>query len=165
MNLVVRPLRDTFNDLGSLTALLHAERDDLNRDERGVYDLFDELAFETDLTLVALEGIHVVGFVALKRGLSDARHHVADLRIHVARKYRGSGVGSKLLRRALFWADRNGIERTVATPYVPLGHEWRRDPKVRWFRSFGFFSEALMHKAAQLRDGSFIDAALLARTT
>jgi RimJ/RimL family protein N-acetyltransferase len=158
-HVVVRPIRPA--DEMSLAYLLIGEREDMNRTEVGALDLLDELSDHTDLTLVALDGDRLAGFVALRRGRKHSDQHVAQLRIHVARRHRSNGVGEKLLRRATFWADRKGIERIVATPYISdLDDE---PAKLGFFKKHGFKIEGEARKFARLLDCTYIDAALMAR--
>lgn len=171
-HVVVRPLSTppVGWELGSLERLLADEAVDLNRSYDDAMELSIELQLDTDLTLVAVDGRRVVGFVALRTSDRPSSSHVAQLRIHVARDYRSNGVGHKLLRRALLWADRNGgIERIVATPYLAAQQFWPIIPeaasKVAFFRRHGFHWEGLQRRGARLLDGTYTDVGLLARVT
>jgi GNAT superfamily N-acetyltransferase len=120
----------------------------------------DALSPAPNLSLIAKDGDCIVGFAHFQCG-TFAASHAATIRIHVTDTYRYTGVGSKLLRRTLLWADRNGVERIAATPYVIP--EFEPSPKTDFFRKHGFVLEGYAKKFARRADGSFADAALMAR--
>lgn len=174
MSVIVRGYRFGSDDWEQLDELIEAEAGDLNRDEwdalelsRKLQELADpnSLGRRTSNLLLAYDGDRLAGFVALRRHYGDRHDHIADLRLHVRREYRSNGVGAKLLRRALWWADRNNITRVVATPYLdpnrpPLA--WVSKP-VDFFEQHGFDLEGVQYKAARLLDGTYTDVALMAR--
>jgi L-phenylalanine/L-methionine N-acetyltransferase len=115
----------------------------------------------TAATFGAYEGSAVVGFSTLARGSAPARH-AATLRLHVDHRRRGVGIGTRLLTAALEHADETtDIRRVVSTPYLPADASGFR--KVAFFNRHGFTLEGIARKFARLEDGTFVDAALMAR--
>jgi GNAT superfamily N-acetyltransferase len=173
---VVRGYRFGVDDWEGLDQFMQDEAADMNLDEWDALELRsrledsvepNSLGERTNLLLLALDGERVLGIAAIRRGASDRNQHVGMLRLHVRAENRSNGVGAKLLQRALWWADRNGITRTVALPYVrsaPVVHPRRRSV-CRLLRAKGFALEGVQRNAARLLDGSFTDVAVMARVT
>lgn len=85
-----------------------------------------------------------------------AERHVAHIGLSVTRGYRGSGVGSELLREAVRWADKTGILTRIEVV------NYSTNPRGRaWQQSFGFVEEGVKRRAIR-RDGEWIDLHLLA---
>lgn len=72
-----------------------------------------ELDYDRVLPILAWAGEEVVGDATLHRGRAGARRHVAEVRIVVARKYRGRSLGTMLLHELLNIARQTGLERVV----------------------------------------------------
>lgn len=168
MSAVVRPIRP--GDV--LYYLAHAEAADLNRETDAALEYVLDLRDGADLLLVAVDGKEIVGFVALTRGPAPRHDHKASLRLHVRADRRANGVGAKLLTRALVWSDRSGVTRVEAQPYVTVLDRGADGPNscriadrrtINFFREHGFRLEGVARRATKLVDGSFTDAALMAR--
>jgi L-amino acid N-acyltransferase YncA len=102
----------------------------------------------------------LLGIAMVEQGSGPAEH-AGTVRVHVRIAARGRGVGTSLLEGILDKADIRGLERLVATPYLPddASGAW----KVALFNRHGFTLEGIARKFARLEDGTFVDAALMAR--
>jgi RimJ/RimL family protein N-acetyltransferase len=113
---------------------------------------------ERGLILLAMAGDAVVGVLDLWAGERPEYRHAGRLGMSVARKWRGRGVGRKLLTRA--------IEEARAWPgFARLELEcvvWNT-PAIALYESLGFVIEATMAKAINLR-GTPEDMLLMALT-
>jgi GNAT superfamily N-acetyltransferase len=149
------------SDWYPLEGFIRDAREALNRDLDGAIELTYQLWTGSDV-YVAMDGrARMAGLVALTPGRKDSDGHIAQLRIHVRPKYRGDGLGSRLLKAAIEYADATGIRRIVATPY--MGEGWAA--KERFFRRHGFLLEGMQTYGARLLDGTLVDTGLFARTT
>lgn len=110
--------------------------------------------------VVAVAEADVVGYAVIERGAGPASH-AGTLRVSVAEGLRSGGIGTLLLETALEAADKQGITRIVATPYLPADASGFR--KVAFFNRHGFTLEGIARRFARLEDGTFVDAALMAR--
>ena len=167
MTPVVRPWRLNANlsEVWELDDFMSREASELNRDSNSAFALADQLRREADLFLVAWDGKRIAGFVALTRGGVPGYLHTASLRVHVGRDYRGSGVGTKLLERALFWADRNDIIRVEATPYLAKSACFLPGlpSAAKFLQRHGFTLEGRKRSAVRGLDGELFDIAVMAR--
>jgi L-amino acid N-acyltransferase YncA len=152
--------RLTNDDWNDLYILLSNEREALNRTPSEVAQLHDTLEGDlyTEVWVARNPEGGMTGFVALHLGRKVSDRHTASLRIHVAEEARGAGLGSKLLKTALKWADANGITRITATPYVQ--DDFQR--KLGFFTQHGFASEGYMRGAVKVA-GQLVDVTQLAR--
>jgi GNAT superfamily N-acetyltransferase len=164
----IRTLKYAGPDSRAMAGFLRKEAASMNRG--GTMQDFAELlagVLQANVTFVAEDGKKFVGFASLKRGSGPAEH-AGTVRVHVTEKQRAGGVGSQLLTALLEWADEKGLERVVATPYVK---DWSIEGtsctlaqrKVAFFEKHGFTVEGRATRFARLLDGSFTDAALMAR--
>jgi GNAT superfamily N-acetyltransferase len=149
--------RLTNDDWDELYFLLSDGREELNRTHFEVVDLHDKLRDDahTEVWLARGSDGRVDGFVALHLGRKASDRHTASLRIHLAADARGNGLGSKLMKVALKWADENGITRITATPYL--------SSRVSFFNQHGFDMEGIARNAARLQGGEYVDVIQLAR--
>lgn len=156
----------TTEDKRAIEEFVWLAREELNRTQMEAGDLGTDLA--TDYgngswthTWIARgdEGGGIIGFVALHQGRKRSDRHTASLRIHIDQQHRGHGVGRDLLATALAWADKSGITRVTATPYVtPAG--LARD---LFFARHGFQHEGVMRGAVKINDTDLVNMTLLAR--
>jgi putative acetyltransferase len=114
---------------------------------------------QTDgLHLLALDQGRVIssaGIFAVNRG--PRTRHVGELGICVAADWHGRGVGSELMRRLLDWADHwAGYLR------IELGVYTDNEAALALYRKFGFVHEGTQ-RAYALRDGQYVDSAMMAR--
>jgi putative acetyltransferase len=96
--------------------------------------------------LLALEGPEVIGMLDLWAGDRRGTEHVARLGMSVARRWRGKGLGRRLLEQALAdarqWPDLCRVELEVV--------HWNA-PAINLYRRMGFVVEAAKAKAINLR--------------
>ena len=96
--------------------------------------------------LIALDGERVAGMVHVQAGLKSYENHAATLGISVAKDWRGSGVGRRLMTEAIskakMWDGFCRIELDV----VP----WNKNA-IALYASLGFKREAVKRKGVNLR--------------
>ena len=130
--------------------------DELFRTPEQQTELFREASVRGDLFLIAeFNGVRV-GEVNLRRGSREAFRHGAVLGISVAREWRGKGIGSALMRRAIKWAETEGRLRRVEL-YVYASNA----PAIRLYERFGFSTEGRRRSAVRVGD-RFVDDLLMA---
>jgi len=94
--------------------------------------------------LVALDGDRVVGSLSIeRRSAHPATDHVATFGMFVAASHRGRGIGVALMREALAWAGRFGVERIELTVYP------HNDAARGLYRRFGFVEEGRLVRHAK----------------
>ena len=100
---------------------------------------------------VALAGGEVVG----QLGLELRPYRVADLGMAVAARWRGRGVGSRLLQAGVEWA------RSVGSHKVSL-QVWPHNRAARnLYRKFGFVEEGVLRRHYPRRNGQLWDAVIM----
>jgi ribosomal protein S18 acetylase RimI-like enzyme len=90
--------------------------------------------------LLALRGDRLVGHVTIERDRHPVTRHVASLAIAVAADERGRGIGRRLMREAMDWAKRAGVEKIVLSVYP------HNEAAISLYRSFGFVEEGRLAK-------------------
>ena len=94
--------------------------------------------------LVAVDGDRVVGSLSIeRRDAHPATTHVATFGMFVSAPYRGRRIGVALMREALAWARRFGIERIELTVYP------HNDAAIALYRRFGFVEEGRLVRHAK----------------
>ena len=152
------------------------------RDARALRDLFAEVAAEgrwiraraarrtlreerrrtretwTDVRayLVADAAGEAVGSLEIVRERGAATAHVATFGMHVARTWRGRGVGSALLAEALRWAEAVGVRKVELCVYPDNA------AALALYASFGFREEGRLVRHSLRADG-FADEVLMGR--
>ena len=108
-----------------------------------------------DLQFVAMVGDNVVGWCDIVRGRHDAMRHSGVLAIGVVPDYRGRGIGSDLMRRAIASAWRRRLTR--------IGLTVRADNRaaIALYMRMGFKSEGVHRKAIRI-DGKYFDQLAMA---
>jgi ribosomal protein S18 acetylase RimI-like enzyme len=84
------------DQLSDVETLLHGPRD------------------EPPMYFVALDGSEVVGWVNLDRPSGEKLRHVVALTMGLLDEYRGLGIGSALLERAVDWAAEHGFRKVAS---------------------------------------------------
>jgi putative acetyltransferase len=175
-----REIRVTLADGRAL-----AVRDARRRDARGVCEMLDAVASESQATLVlrpgeatpadwrrriadvrraprglflvADAGGEVVGNLGLWPDANPASAHVAWVGMSVAAGWRSAGAGGALLETALAWAASAGFRRAV------LGAFPENARAIAFYERHGFVREGL--RAQQYRRGDrYHDEVLMARS-
>jgi L-amino acid N-acyltransferase YncA len=88
---------------------------------------------ETDI--VAIVDGRLVGHVNLQRERHPVTRHVASLSIAVVADRRGLGIGTRLMKEAVDWSRRAGVEKLVLAVYP------HNDAAIALYRRFGFVEE------------------------
>jgi L-amino acid N-acyltransferase YncA len=129
--------RDISEDAG-IDAWLH---------ELEIGEATSVLAVDTDST--------VVGYATVHRSLIPWSAHVAELRVLVAEKMRGKGLGRLLTQEAFNLALSEGLEKMIA--------QMTLDQKgaISTFESLGFRPEALLRDHVKDRNGNRHDLLIL----
>jgi RimJ/RimL family protein N-acetyltransferase len=108
-----------------------------------------DLPREDSLSLVAEAGGEIIGLA----GLDGVR--VSDLGMLVARKWRGRGVGTRLLRTCIAWAREQGAHK-ISLQVWPHNHA-----ALRLYKAFGFEQEGYLRKHYRRRNGELWDAVIM----
>jgi RimJ/RimL family protein N-acetyltransferase len=118
--------------------------------------LADYAATDNACYLVAESEGEIIGALSLKGGLRRAVRHAATLSMSVERDWRGQGVGSLLLERAIQWARSSGV-----LTRLELSVFTRNAPAIHLYEKFGFASEG-RRRQALFRDGEYHDDLIMA---
>ncbi len=113
--------------------------------------LADFAAADNSLYLIAESEGTLVGSLNCNGGRRRATRHVAELGMSVAKEWRGRGIGSRLMARAVEWARGTGIILRLQL-YVYVENA----PAIHLYEKFGFVVEGRLRKALY-RDGSYHD--------
>jgi putative acetyltransferase len=119
----------------------------------------DKLVDDSDsLSLVAVAGGHILASAGIfVRPASPRRRHAGTLGISVAVEWQRKGIGTRLMRELLHWADRwTNLQRIELTVYT------ENEPAIALYRKFGFETEGTL-RAFAIRDGAYVDAYGMAR--
>jgi RimJ/RimL family protein N-acetyltransferase len=101
-------------------------------------------------------GGRVVGLLTLSRGTWPKNAHVAELAMSCRGEFRGAGVGTALLTRAVDWA------RSVGVRKLTLGVFATNDRAMALYRKMGFAEEARL-RGQFVIEGKPVDDVLMAR--
>jgi RimJ/RimL family protein N-acetyltransferase len=127
----IRPARDADRlPLALLFAAVAEERDGIAT-EPPVDVEGRAAAWTLDGTLVAVAAGEVVGSLHI----DASRFGFGEIGMAVARPWRGQGVGSALLARAIDWARERGLHK------LSLGVFPHNDAAIALYRKFGFGEE------------------------
>jgi len=118
--------------------------------------LADFAASENSVFLVAESGGKIVGVLNCRGGSRRAVRHAAMLGISVDRDWRGKGIGSQLMARAIQWAKGTGIIKRIELAVFE-----RNSVAIQIYQKFGFEVEGKRRKAI-FRDGEYLDGLMMA---
>lgn len=105
---------------------------------------------------VALVDGEVIGWVQLEGREPAKLNHVVYLTMGLLDEYRGLGIGSKLMDRAVEWADDHGYVKVASN--IPATN----DSAVEFLTQSGWEKEALRPDHYQI-DGELVDEVLLSQ--
>jgi ribosomal protein S18 acetylase RimI-like enzyme len=110
---------------------------------------------ESRMFFVATVEDDVVGWAHLNAPELEKLSHTAELTVGVLEGYRGQGIGSRLLERALEWADEQNYEKLYQS--VPSTNE----QAIEFFEDRGWTVEAVRENHYKLGD-EYIDEVMMA---
>ncbi len=114
----------------------------------------DNLDYKRVLPLLALSGDRVVGNVTLHRR-AGPYIHIGEMRIFLARDFRGRGLGTEMLKTQVDLARKEGLHWLQAEIFAS-------QPKViKAFERFGFERRCVFEDYFMLPDGQTEDVAIL----
>jgi RimJ/RimL family protein N-acetyltransferase len=113
-------------------------------------------ASKNSVFLVAEANGKIVGLLNCKGSERKAIRHTVTLGMSVDKAYRGQGIGSRLMVRAIEWAKGTGI-----VTRIELALFERNKIALRLYQKFGFEIEGKRRKAG-FRDGEYHDGLIMA---
>ncbi len=118
--------------------------------------LADYVAAKNSIMLLAEMGRSIVGQLGLHGSRRRALRHAAELGMMVSKDWRGQGIGTALMERAITWAKGTGVlKRIELKVYV------RNAPALRLYKKFGFQVEGRRERAV-MEDGEWVDDYIMA---
>ncbi len=157
--LLLRPL--VADDERGLIALYSlAEPDDLRSlrddvtDPEVIRGWIEDLDYRRVLPLVAVANERVVGNATLHRR-AGSYQHIGEVRIYLAKDFRGRGLGTEMLKTLIDLARREGLHWLQAEVFAS-------QPKViRAFEALGFEQRCVLEDYFMLPDGQTEDVVIL----
>jgi L-amino acid N-acyltransferase YncA len=151
----VRP--EDAEALGEFFAAVPAEDRTFFKEDIGDPRAFADrwISDERSVRRLAVDDGTVVAFAALSPGV-ERSGHVADLRLVVAARARGQGLGRALARRMLLEALSHAFRKVT----VDIAAD--NEGAIRMFRDLGFQPEALLRDQLCDPDGQLHDLVVLA---
>jgi RimJ/RimL family protein N-acetyltransferase len=110
----------------------------------------------TILVAVTGEGGEIVGLLDCTGGERRAARHQTILGISVKREWRGKGVGTKLMERAMEWARGSGVVKRVQLEVFATN-----EGAMRLYEKLGFEKEGVRRRAFW-REGKWVDSVVMA---
>jgi RimJ/RimL family protein N-acetyltransferase len=114
------------------------------------------VAADNSLLLVAEAAGEVIGLLTCTGGKRRAVRHEVELALSVRKAWRGRGVGTALIRRAIEWAKASGVVTRIELKVFT-----RNAPAARLYERLGFVPEGVRRRAV-LRDGRYEDVMTMA---
>lgn len=110
----------------------------------------------TSIFLVAEQSDLIIGMLQLRGNERSATDHVVNLGMSVAEKYRGAGVGSKLLAHSINWAKNTGVIQRIEL------HVFARNfTAIGLYQKFGFVTKG-RHFNAAVKNKEFVNSLTMA---
>jgi RimJ/RimL family protein N-acetyltransferase len=156
----VRPARprDARSFLHLYRVVIAEERfirtEDLGTNDRAARRRFRMPPNDSSANLVAVAGDAVIGSLGISREDQPVTRHVASLGMMVAPGWRRRGVGSALMREAIAWAKRVGVEKLELSVYPDNA------AAIALYRSFAFEEEGRLRGHSKKRAG-YVDEILM----
>jgi L-amino acid N-acyltransferase YncA len=130
-------------------------RRDITRPEN-VDEWIHEIAAGRYSSLVVCSGNDIVGYATVASDGMTWTRHVAELRLLLAPRMRGHGLGEMLTAQCFVMARERGIRKMVAQMTTD------QDAAIRAFEKLGFSREAVLHGQVMDRAGGLHDLAIMA---
>jgi RimJ/RimL family protein N-acetyltransferase len=111
---------------------------------------------DNSLFLIAEADTEIVAVLTCVGGHRRAIRHVTELGITVAKGWRGCGIGTAMMKRAIEWAKNNGV-----TTRIELTVFERNRGAIRLYERLGFAVEGRRRKAV-FREGEYHDNLMMA---
>lgn len=109
-----------------------------------------------DLILVAEVGNKVVGMLNFRRSKSKKVNHLGYFGITIQEKHCNQGLGSKMMKQFLKWADEEpGLEKICLEVFA------YNQRAIHLYRQFGFQEEGCKVKHIKRKDGTYADELLM----
>ncbi len=147
----------TLNDIDELMALRREVAGEgrwigaeLPLDEAGDRRTLTESAERGSLFVAEVDGA-LVGML----GMHLPRYNVADLGMNVKDGYRGQGIGSALVERAIEWA------RSVGAHKIALQHWPHNTAAQALYEKYGFEQEGYLRRHYPRKNGELWDAVVM----
>ena len=105
---------------------------------------------------VALDGTTVVGWCDIVPKDAEFLSHVGRLGMGVLRDYRGRGIGTALIRRALMHAKASGLEKVELEVFAS------NEAAISLYERSGFEREGLLRRAGKI-GGMYDDVVIMGR--
>jgi RimJ/RimL family protein N-acetyltransferase len=157
------------SDAEAMLAFVHALAEERDTDillmpgdftltvEQEAQTLADYAAAENSLFLVADIDGRIAGNLNCNGGKRQGVRHVAVLGTSVVREWRGQGIGTLLMARAIDWARANDVVRRIELQVFA-----RNARAIHLYEKFGFVVEG-RHRQAAYRYGEYVDLLTMAR--
>lgn len=151
--------------LSEIRVQIDGETEFLDREKGESYincDGFKKLIIEDaesnfNLFLVAEVKGEVVGFSRCEGNELKRTLHKVEFGVGVLKDYWGHGIGKKLLKQSICWADRTGIKK------MNLSVIEINDKAIKLYKEHGFEVEGILRKDKLLSDGAFYNTILMGR--
>ena len=138
--------------MAELFAAVAAERDGIATEPPvDVEARAQEFAAASEDILVAVAGDELVGSVHVE----TSSFNFGEIGMHVAREWRGSGVGSALLAAAIAKARADGLHK-LALDVFP-----HNEAGIALYRKFGFVEEGRRIEAYRRQSGEYLDTVMM----
>jgi acetyltransferase len=111
----------------------------------------DALDYDVVYPIVALVGDRIAGHTSLHLNTGPSRHR-AEVRVFLAKDFRGRGLGTRLLQAIIDLAKRRSLYLLEAEVVA------ERTSDVRAFQKLGFEAKCTYEDYFMLPDGTFMDA-------
>ena len=112
---------------------------------------------ENAVMFLAMSGREIVGEINLQGGTRQAMRHDAFLGMSVRKGWRGKGIGTRLMARAMEWAQGNPVVRRVElTVYA------RNAAAIHLYKKFDFKVEGRRRNKI-FQEGRYLDDFVMAR--
>lgn len=166
LNYIIRSaVESDAKELSQLRFQIDGETENLDRekgegfiDEPGFEELIHtDTVSSRNLFLVAAIDSRIVGFSRCEGIYLKRFSHKVEFGVAILKDFWGYGIGKKLLRESVAWADYNGIKK------ITLNVLETNDRAIELYKKFGFEIEGVLKQDKILSDGSYYDTIVMGR--